>query len=213
VQKFTTLTAAAAPLMRHNVDTDVIINVDRLMMATRAEMGLYAFEVWRYLSEGVENPEFELNRPGFRTAKILIAGRNFGCGSSREMAVWAVFGMGFRCVIAPSFGDIFASNCAKNGLLAIALKEDLIERLAVAAERAAGAQRFTVDLENCTITLPNGECISFEFAAGDREALLSGLDEIGQTLRYGAAIAAFQVEDRVRRPWIYEVTDENSTKS
>jgi len=189
--------------MRHNIDTDVIINVDRLMTAARTEMGLYAFEVWRYLSKGVENPKFELNRPGFRDAKILIAGRNFGCGSSREMAVWAVFGMGFRCVIAPSFGDIFANNCAKNGLLAITLSAVLIERLVNAAEKAAGAMHFTVDLENCTITLPNGEAIPFEIAAGDREALLCGLDEIGRTLQLAGDIAAFQARDRERRPWVY----------
>lgn len=206
MEKFTKLVAPAAPLMRHNVDTDVIITIDRLMALPRAEMGGYAFEVWRFLSDGSENPEFELNRPGFRDAEILIAGRNFGCGSSREMAVWALAGMGMRCVIAPSFGDIFANNCVKNGVLAIALPEDVVEGLAAEAERVAGARPFTVDLETGILTTPGGDTVSFEIAAGDREALLSGLDEIGKTLELGARIDAFQARDREQRPWIYGVS-------
>ena len=206
MEKFTKLTAVAAPVMRHNVDTDVIITIDRLMALPRAEMGDYAFEVWRFLPDGSENPEFELNRPGFRDAGILIAGRNFGCGSSREMAVWALAGMGFRCVIAPGFGDIFANNCVKNGLLAIVLAEDIVERLAAEAEGAAGAKSFTVDLKTGTITTPGSDTVPFEIAAGDRETLLSGLDEIGKTLLLGDEIEAFQTRDRAQRPWIYRAS-------
>ncbi len=189
--------------MRHNVDTDVIITIDRLMALPRAQMGDYGFEAWRFLPDGSENPDFELNRPGFRAAGILIAGRNFGCGSSREMAVWALWGMGFRCVIAPSFGDIFATNCVKNGMLALALSQDIVERLALEAQNVAGAEPFTVDLEACTLRTPGGEVISFEIAAGDRETLLRGLDEIAKTLQLEADIEAFQRRDRERRPWIY----------
>ncbi len=208
MEKFTQLTALAAPLMRQNVDTDVIISIDRLMELPRAEMGNFAFEPWRFLADGAENSEFELNRAGFRNAQILIAGRNFGCGSSREMAVWALAGMGFHCVIAPSFGDIFANNCTKNGMLVVALPEEAVNNLAEAAEQAKGSAPFTVDLEANTITPPNGEVISFEIAPGDRGALLAGLDEIGKTLQHGDEITAFQARDRQVRPWIYSVTPE-----
>lgn len=206
MEKFTKLTAPAAPLMRHNIDTDVIITIDRLMELPRNQMGDYGFEVWRFLPDGAENPDFELNRSGFRDAQILIAGRNFGCGSSREMAVWALWSMGFRCVIAPSFGDIFANNCVKNGMLAITLPDETVERLAGEAETAAGAEPFTVDLETGTLMTPGGEAISFEVAAGDRQALLSGLDEIGKTLQLNTDIRAFQKRDRAQRPWIYRAT-------
>jgi len=203
MEKFTQLSAIAATLMRHNVDTDAIIGIDRLMELPRAEMGTAAFEVWRFLPDGARNPEFELNRPGFENAEILIGGRNFGCGSSREMAVWALAGMGFRCVIAPSFGDIFANNCTKNGVLAIKLPEDIVEALAAEAEKVAGTAPFTVDLETGTISTPSGDKMSFEVPAGDRETLLAGLDEIGKTLKLGAEIKAFQARDRELRPWIY----------
>ena len=206
MEKFTQLTATAAPLMRQNVDTDVIISIDNLMAQPRAKLGDFAFAPWRFLADGEENPEFELNRPGFRDAQILIAGRNFGCGSSREMAVWALSGMGFRCVIAPGFGDIFANNCTKNGLLAISLPENRVNDLARSSEQAAGDTSFTIDLETNTITSPKGDTIPFEIAAGDRDALLAGLDEISKTLQHGDAIAAFQARDRLARPWIYGVT-------
>lgn len=203
MEKFTKLVATAAPMMRHNVDTDAIITVDRLMVAPRARMGEYGFEVWRFLPDGSEDPDFELNRPGFRGAGILIAGRNFGCGSSREMAVWALLGMGFRCVIAPSFGDIFATNCVKNGMLAVVLAQDAVERLAGEAQSVAGAQAFTVDLQACTVSTPGGNLVSFSIADGDRETLLGGLDEVAKTLRLDADIEAFQIRDRAQRPWVY----------
>jgi 3-isopropylmalate/(R)-2-methylmalate dehydratase small subunit len=206
MEKFIKLTSSAVPLMRHNVDTDAIISIDRLMESSRADMGAFAFEVWRFLPDGSENPEFELNRPGFGDAQVMIGGRNFGCGSSREMAVWALAGMGYRCVIASSFGDIFANNCVKNGLLAITLDEDIVERFAATATQVAGTETFTIDLETCTITAPDGESVDFEIGAGDRDALLAGLDEIGKTLKLGADIATYQSEDRARRPWIYGVS-------
>lgn len=206
MEKFTQLTAMAAPLMRQNVDTDVIISIDRLMQSSRADMGNFAFQPWRFLPDGAENPDFELNRPEFRNAKILIAGRNFGCGSSREMAVWALAGMGFRCVIASGFGDIFANNCTKNSMLAITLPKEIVDELARAAEQAQGAESFTIDLEANTITPPTGNPVKFEIAPGDRDALLAGLDEIGKTLQHGDEITSFQARDRQARPWIYGVT-------
>jgi 3-isopropylmalate/(R)-2-methylmalate dehydratase small subunit len=200
---FTTVTGAAAPLMRPNIDTDVIIRVERLVGTTRAEMGAHAFEVWRRRADGSEDPDFVLNREPFRGAPILLAGANFGCGSSREGAVWALAGAGFRAIVAPSFSDIFANNALQNGLLPVVLPAEAVEALAAAVEQAPGNARVTVDLERCVVVGPRGDSHRFEIDPARREALLSGLDDIGLTLRQAPAIAAWQAEDRAARPWVW----------
>ncbi|MBP0495146.1 3-isopropylmalate dehydratase small subunit [Roseomonas indoligenes] len=200
---FTTVTGAAAPLMRPNTDTDVIIPIQRLTGTARDTLGRYAFEPLRYGADGAENPDFILNRPAFRSAPILIAGPNFGCGSSREGAVWALMGMGLRCVIAESFGDIFQGNCFQNGMLPVALPADAVERL---ARQAASGAPVTVDLASGTVTPPEGPPMPFTVAPLRREALLEGLDELGQTRKRSAEIAAWQERDRAARPWIWRET-------
>jgi 3-isopropylmalate/(R)-2-methylmalate dehydratase small subunit len=203
VTPFTTVTGAAAPLMRANIDTDVIIRVERLVGTAKAEMGAHAFEVWRRRADGSEDPAFVLNQEPFRAAPILLAGPNFGCGSSREGAVWALAGAGFRVVIAPSFSDIFANNALQNGLLPVVLPEATVEALAAAVEQAPGNARVTVDLGRCVVVGPAGDAHRFEIDPARREALLSGLDDIGLTLRQAPAIAAWQAEDRTARPWMW----------
>jgi 3-isopropylmalate dehydrogenase len=202
MEKFTRVTGAAAPLMRINVDTEVIIPMNRLVGHKREELGPFCFEPWRYLGEGRENPDFVLNQPRFRSAKVLVAGENFGCGSSREHAVWSLSAFGFRCVIAPSFGDIFHSNCFQNGVLPIRLPEDQVKTLAAELE-AAAQPHLTVDLETQTIVAPSGRTIAFEIDAERRDALLEGLDEIGMTLKLDAQIRAHRRHDVADRPWMY----------
>ena len=202
MDKFTRLTGIAAPLMRPNIDTDVIIPIDDCVSVPRAEQGRCAFRAWRYLADGSDNPGFVLNRPPFRDAVILLAGINFGCGSSREPAVWALMGLGIRAIIAPSFGDIFYNNCFQNGVLPIMLPEDIARAIAAEVE-AAPDEPMTVDLENCIITNARGLRISFSIDEARRCALLEGLDEIGMTLKREARIAAWQDSDRIRRPWVY----------
>lgn len=198
MDKFTTLRAVAAPLPQANVDTDTIIRVERCARTPQAEMGRYAFEMIRFLPDGAEDPGFVLNREPWRAARILVCGVNFGCGSSREMAVWALAGMGVRCVIAPSFGEIFFGNCFQNGVLAIRLPEGSVAQLMALASDPASAT-FTVDLER---QLLNGG-LRFEVEPLRKKMLLEGLDEISLTLALEPKIAAFQAADRLRRPWIY----------
>jgi 3-isopropylmalate/(R)-2-methylmalate dehydratase small subunit len=202
MEKFTRLTGLAAPLMRPNIDTDVIIPIGDCVSVQRAEQGRCAFRAWRYLADGRDNPDFVLNRAPFRDAVILLAGINFGCGSSREPAVWALMGLGIRAIIAPSFGDIFYNNCFQNGVLPIMLPEDTVRALAAEVEAAPEAP-MTVDLENCIITDARGLRVPFSVDAARRCALLEGLDEIGMTLTREARIAAWQDSDRIRRPWVY----------
>lgn len=196
MQAFTTLTGTAAPLLRDNIDTDIIIRVERLAGTSRESMGAVAFEAWRFLPDGSENPEFVLNQPRYRDAPILLAGTNFGCGSSREGAVWAMMGMGLRCVIAESFGDIFFNNCFQNGLLPVRLDPAAIRRL------AAAAGPITVDLAAQAVSAGNDR-VEFEIEPMRRTALLEGLDEIGLTLQHAAAIARYQAANRVARPWVW----------
>jgi len=196
---FTAITGAAIPLLHSNIDTDVIIRIERLTQGR--DLGHYAFEALRYRPDGSSDPASMFNEPRFAGAPILIAGRNFGCGSSREGAVTALMAMGLRCVIAPGFGDIFFANCFRNGMLPIALPEDAIGLLA--AEARAG--HFTVDLAAQTIRLPSGAVVVFATDPLQREGLLEGLDEIGLTLKWADDIAAWQRVDRVARPWIWQI--------
>jgi len=199
MEKFTELTAIAAPFPQNNVDTDSIIRIERCTGTPKAELGKYAFEMARYLPGGADNPEFVLNQPRYRDARILVCGEFFGTGSSREMAVWALSAMGIRCLIAPSFGQIFQGNCFQNGMLPITLPPATVATLMQRASEP-GAAPFTVDLEHQTV---NG-AIRFEIGGRRKKMLLEGLDEIDLTLALEPKIAAFQAADRERRPWIYE---------
>jgi 3-isopropylmalate/(R)-2-methylmalate dehydratase small subunit len=199
MQPFTTVAGAAAPLLQANIDTDVIVRIERLTGG--ADLGHYAFEALRYLPDGSPNPNCVLNQPRFRDAPILLTGRNFGCGSSREGAVTALMAMGVRCVIAPSFGDIFHANCFRNGLLPVVLPQDALEKLA--AQSRDGD--FTVDLKGQLVVAPSGEGVAFSIDALQREALLEGLDEIGLTLKCADSISGWQKADRLNRPWVWQI--------
>ncbi|HUN68380.1 MAG TPA: 3-isopropylmalate dehydratase small subunit [Burkholderiales bacterium] len=196
MNKFTTLSAVAAPFPQKNVDTDFIIRVERCTKTPWDKLGDYAFEMARFRPDGSENPDFVLNQPRYRGAKILVCGEFFGTGSSREMAVWAIAGMGIRCLIAPSYGQIFYGNCFQNGLLPIVLPQATVDALAKDAE---AGKPFTVDLEGQTI---NGS-VRFDVSPRRKKMLLEGLDELGLTLSMEPKIAAFEAADRKRRPWIY----------
>jgi 3-isopropylmalate/(R)-2-methylmalate dehydratase small subunit len=202
VKPFTTLTGIAAPLPRANVDTDQIIPARFLKAITRAGFGRHLFANFRYREDGSENPDFVLNQEPYRRAEILIAFENFGCGSSREHAPWALLDFGIRCVIAPSFADIFHNNCFKNGILPVKLPREVCERLMEDA-RMGGNARLTVDLERQVVVRPNGEEIPFEVDPLRRHLLLNGLDDIGQTLQHAAAIDAFEAKQRAAQPWLY----------
>jgi len=196
MQKFEKLVAVAAPIPLKNVDTDYIIRIERCTGTPRSEIGQYAFEMARFLPGGAENPEFVLNQPKFRGAKILVCGEFFGTGSSREMAVWALAGLGIRCLIAPSYGQIFHGNCFQNGLLPIVLPSADVNFLMAEAETG---KPFEIDLEKQLI---NGKT-RFDITPRRKKMLLEGLDELGLTLAMEPKIAAFEAADRARRPWIY----------
>ncbi len=202
MDSFTVLAGVAAPLMRANIDTDTIIRIERMTGTTPEQMAPWAFESLRFQADGAEDPGFVLNQAPFREAPILLAGDNFGCGSSREGAVWALKYSGMRCVIAPSFGDIFYGSCFQNGLLPVVLPAAQVERLA--EQCAGGNARVTVDLRQQVVVSPHGERMPFAIEAIRREALLEGLDDIGLTLKQDEAIAAFQARDRVARPWVWQ---------
>jgi len=191
MQKFTRLRAPAAPLSLANVDTDMVIPARFMKALTREGLGRHLFQELRYREDGSERPEFILNHPACRAAGILVADRNFACGSSREHAAWALVDFGIRCVVAPSFGDIFASNARKNGLLLIRLPDATCARLRDEIERSQYAP-IEVDLEDEHIRLPSGETIAFAIDPDDRRVLLEGLDDIARTLRHDDAIARFE---------------------
>lgn len=208
MNKFVALTAVAAPFPFANVDTDRIIRIERCVRTTREQMGDWAFETERFHPDGTENPGFVLNRAPFRGAGILVAGDNFGCGSSREMAVWAIAGMGMRCVIAPSFGEIFFGNCFQNGVLPLPLDAEVVDglrqRLAQATAETPERATLTVDLGQERIFTPWGDELPFVVEPLRREALLEGLDPIGVTLKRRAAIDRFQASQRASMPWIWQ---------
>ena len=191
MQKFVREKAVAAPLPLTNVDTDMIIPAQYMKALTRSGLGKHLFQELRFARDGSERSDFILNRPACRAARILIADRNFGCGSSREHAVWALTDFGIRCIIAPSFGDIFAGNARKNGLLLIRLPDDLCTRLRDEIALAQYAP-IEVDLEAQQIRLASGEAIDFGIDPGDRRILMEGLDDIDRTLRHADAIARFE---------------------
>jgi len=205
MDKFTRLTAIAAPILRLNIDTDIIIPSREMKRVSKQGLGEGLFAGWRYTSPGGRDPDpdFILNQAPYDQAEIILSGANFGCGSSREHAVWALHEWGIRCVIAPSFGAIFQGNCVRNGILPVVLKESLVEDLARQVEAAPATRQLTVDLESCTVTAPDGVAHTFEIAPGDREMLLEGLDAIAVTQKRDDEILAFQARDRLRRPWVY----------
>jgi 3-isopropylmalate/(R)-2-methylmalate dehydratase small subunit len=212
MQPFRILTGLVAPLDRANVDTDAIIPKQFLKSVKRSGFGANLFDSWRYLDKGEAgsdhskrpvNPDFALNQPRYRGAQILLARRNFGCGSSREHAPWALADYGFRALIAPSYADIFFNNCYKNGLLPIVLSESEVARLFDDVAAFPGF-RLTIDLERQTVATPDGSAtFKFEVEPFRKHCLLNGLDEIGLTLTHGGEIAAFEAKRKIEQPWLF----------
>ena len=200
MDKFTTLTGVAAALPIVNVDTDMIIPKDYLKTIKRTGLGAGLFAEMRFREDGSENPDFVLNKPAYRNAQILVAGDNFGCGSSREHAPWALLDFGIRCVISTSFADIFYNNCFKNGILPIVVSKEDLDKLMDDAERGANAT-ISVDLEAQEIRGPDGGVVKFEIDEFKRHCLLNGLDDIGLTLEKASAIDSFEKSNAESRPW------------
>jgi len=200
MEKFNTLTGVAAPMPMINVDTDMIIPKQFLKTIKRSGLGVNLFDEMRYDDDKNEIPSFVLNKPAYREAEILIAGDNFGCGSSREHAPWALLDFGIRCVIAPGFADIFYSNCFKNGILPIVLPQETVDILMKDAEKGANA-RMTVDIEAQTIITSDGEVIAFEVDAFKKHCLQNGLDDIGLTMERVSEIDTFESNLTASRPW------------
>jgi 3-isopropylmalate/(R)-2-methylmalate dehydratase small subunit len=201
MDKFTVLTGVAAPLPVINIDTDKIIPARHLKSVERTGFGKFLFEPMRFRPDGTENPDFVLNKPAYRNAKLLVAGENFGCGSSREHAPWALLDFGIRCVIAPSFADIFFNNCFQNGVLPIKLPAATVALLMDDAQKGANA-RLTIDLERQTITRPDGSTVAFDIDPFRKHCLLNGLDDIGLTLQKETAIAGYEAKQRAALPWV-----------
>ena len=201
MDKFTTLEGVAAPLRIINVDTDMIIPKQYLKTIKRTGLGKGLFSEQRYNDDGSENPDFVLNKPAYRNAQILVADDNFGCGSSREHAPWALLDFGIRCIISTSFGDIFYNNCFKNGVLPIRVSPQELEKLFDDADRGANA-RLTIDLEKQEIRGPDGGAISFEIDPFRKHCLINGLDDIGLTLEKKSKIDSFESKATADRPWM-----------
>ncbi len=200
MDKFVKLTGVAAPLPVVNIDTDMIIPKDYLKTIKRTGLGTGLFAEARYNEDGSVNPDFVLNKPAYQNAKILVAGDNFGCGSSREHAPWALLDFGIRCVISTSFADIFYNNCFKNGILPVVVSPEDLDKLLDDAGRGSNAI-LTVDLENLEITGPDGGKINFELDAFRRHCMLNGLDDIGLTLEKAASIDTFEKANAASHPW------------
>jgi len=201
MEKFTTLTGVAAPLPMINVDTDKIIPKQHLKTIKRTGLGKALFDELRYTPDGKERPEFVLNKPAYRQAKILVAGENFGCGSSREHAPWALDQYGFRAIIAPSYADIFFNNSFKNGLLPIVLPESAVNQLFDEVKAFVGYQ-LVVDLERQVVVKPDGAELTFEIESFRKYCLTNGFDDIGLTLRHADKIKAFEAERLLTKPWL-----------
>lgn len=203
MEPFTQWKGVAAPMPKANVDTDAIIAVQHVYTLKKSGLGNYLFHRWRYAPDGAEITDFVLNREPFRRASVLVAGSNFGCGSSREHAVWALADFGIRCIVAPSFASIFYENCVKNGILPVTLDEGLVEDLLNMLE-SGERKDVAVDLQACQITFPDGSVHAFTLDAAQRETLLEGLDPITAAERHADDIAAFQQRDRQVRPWVWQ---------
>jgi len=201
MDKFEKLSGVAAPMPMINIDTDMIIPKQFLKTIKRSGLGVNLFDEMRFDDDGNEIPEFVLNQPAYRDAEILVAGDNFGCGSSREHAPWAIKDFGIRCVIAPSFADIFYNNCFKNGILPIALPQEQVDVLMAEAEKGSNA-RIEIDLEAQTVGTSDGEVISFEVDAFKKHCLMEGLDDIGLTLEKISSVEDFEAEACIARPWV-----------
>ena len=201
MDKFTTLTAVAAPLDMINVDTDMIIPKDYLKTIKRTGLGTGLFAELRYRDDGSDNPDFVLNKPAYKKAQILVAGDNFGCGSSREHAPWALLDYGIRCVISTEFGDIFYNNAFKNGILPIKVSPEDLAKLMDDAERGSNAT-LTVDLDAQEIKGPDGGTVHFEVDAFKKHCLLNGLDEVGLTMEKADRIATYEQKVAATRPWV-----------
>jgi len=201
MEKFTVLEGVAAPLDTVNVDTDMIIPKQYLKTIKRTGLGKGLFSEKRFRDDGSENPDFVLNKPAYRKAKILVAGDNFGCGSSREHAPWALLDFGIRCVISTSFGDIFYNNCFKNGILPIRVSQEDLDKLFDDARRGANAT-LSIDLAKQEIRGPDGGCIAFDIDPQRKHSLLNGLDDIGATLVKNTKIASFEQKAKAARPWM-----------
>ena len=204
MEPFVTHSGIAAPLLHINIDTDAIIPSREMKRVSKEGLGEGLFANWRYRDPAAreEDPDFVLNREPFRAATILLAGENFGCGSSREHAVWALKDFGFRAVVAPSFGSIFYGNCVRNGILPVRLREADVEAIALHVD-AEPSQRVTIDLPEQTVTDAAGADYAFEIGDGDKTMLLEGLDPIARTMQLDEEIRAFRERDRGERPWIY----------
>lgn len=200
MDKFTELEGVAAPLKMINVDTDMIIPAQHLKTIKRTGLGKHLFSTMRYKTDGTENPDFVLNKPAYRKSKIMVVGDNFGCGSSREHAPWALMDFGIRCVISTQFGDIFYNNCFKNGILPIALPQEEMDKLFDDAERGANAT-LTINLEAQEIRGPDGGVIHFDIDPFRKKCLLEGLDDIGLTLSKQDSIADYESKAGMSRPW------------
>ena len=200
MDKFTTLTGIAAPMPLVNIDTDMIIPKQFLKTIARTGLGKNLFDEMRYTQDGKEIPEFVLNQPAYRKAEIIVAGDNFGCGSSREHAPWALLDFGIRCVISTSFADIFFNNCFKNGILPVVLPQAAVDHLMDDARKGANA-RLTVDLESQTVTASDGTTFAFEVDPFKKHCLMNGLDDIGLTLEKVSAIDSFEKKNASLRPW------------
>ncbi len=201
MQKFDKLTGVAAPMPLVNIDTDMIIPKQFLKTIKRSGLGVNLFDEMRYNDDGSEKPDFVLNKPAYRDAEIIVAGENFGCGSSREHAPWALLDFGIRCVISTSFADIFYNNCFKNGILPIVLPAEQIAVLMEDAEKGQNA-RLDIDLESQQVTAADGEVFHFEIDAFKKHCLLNGLDDIGLTMEKVASIDAFEANAAIARPWV-----------
>lgn len=201
MEKFTKLTGVAAPMPLVNIDTDMIIPKGFLKTIKRSGLGVNLFDEMRYDRQGNEIADFVLNKPQYRKAEIIVAGDNFGCGSSREHAPWALLDFGIRCVISTSFADIFYNNCFKNGILPITLPQEVVDVLMEDASKGANA-RMTVDLENQTVSTSDGREFHFEIDPFRKHCLLNGLDDIGLTMEKAAAIADYESRMALARPWV-----------
>ncbi|MSO91345.1 MAG: 3-isopropylmalate dehydratase small subunit [Acetobacteraceae bacterium] len=205
MEKFTKLTGRAAPLPLANVDTDKIIPARFLKTIKRSGLGVHLFDPLRYDKDGKERPDFVLNQPQYRKAEIIIAHENFGCGSSREHAPWALLDFGIRCVIAPDFADIFHNNCFKNGILPVRLPREICDQL-IEDAKLGGNARITVDLEREVVVRPSGEEISFKIDPFRRHLLLNGLDDISQTLQHAGALDTYEAKRQAQQPWQPTIT-------